>query len=139
LLFKLRTRITQLCDTSSPFSGEVEVDEPSFGGRRVRGKKGHGAGGKTIVFGILKRHGKGYTGIIPNAAKNALQAANRVRVASDNIIHSDGWRSYDGLVDRGYKKHFRVNHGQYEFARRTFHLHLKECEFRFNHREENYL
>jgi len=27
LLFKLRTRIAQLCDASSPFSGEVEVDE----------------------------------------------------------------------------------------------------------------
>jgi len=38
LLFKLRIRIAQLCDASSPFSGEVEVDEPSFGGRRVRGK-----------------------------------------------------------------------------------------------------
>jgi len=37
LLFKLRTRIAQFCDTSSPFSGEVEADESSFGGRRVRG------------------------------------------------------------------------------------------------------
>jgi len=26
LLFKLRTRIAQLCDAPSPFSGEVEVD-----------------------------------------------------------------------------------------------------------------
>jgi len=26
LLFKLRARIAQLCDKSSPFSGEVEVD-----------------------------------------------------------------------------------------------------------------
>jgi len=56
--FKLRTRIAQLCDASSPFSGEVEVDEPSFGARRVRGKKGRGGGGKTIVFGILERQGK---------------------------------------------------------------------------------
>jgi len=45
LLFKLRTRIARLCDASSPFSGEVEVDESSFGGRRVRGKKGRGARG----------------------------------------------------------------------------------------------
>jgi len=59
-------------DASSPFSGEVEVDESSFGGRRVHGKKGRGAEGRTIVFGILKRHGKGYTGIIPNAAKKLL-------------------------------------------------------------------
>jgi len=92
------------------------VDESYFGGRRVRGKKGRGAGGKTIVFGILERHGKGYTEIVPNAAKKPLQTAIRGRVAIDSIIHSDGWRGYDGLVDRGYKKHFRVNHGQHGFA-----------------------
>jgi len=90
---------------------------PSFGGRRVRGKKGRGAGDKTIVFGILKRRGKGYTEIVPNAAKKPLQATIRGRVAIKSIIHSDGWRGYDGLVDRGYKKHFHVSHGQHEFAR----------------------
>jgi len=77
LLFKLRTRIAQLCDASSPFSGKVEVDDSCFGGYRVRGKKGRGAGGKTIVFGILECHGKGYTEIVPNAAKKPLQAAIR--------------------------------------------------------------
>jgi len=68
-----------------------------------------GAGGKTIVFGILERHGKGYTEIVPNAAKKPLQAAIRGQVALNRIIHPDGWRDYDGLVDRGYKKLFRVN------------------------------
>jgi len=59
--FKLRTKSAQLCDASSPFSGEAEVDESSFGTRRVRGKRGRGAGGKTIVFEILERQGKAYT------------------------------------------------------------------------------
>jgi len=59
--FELRPRIAQLCNALSPFSGEVEGDESSFGARRWRppcsGKKGHGAGGKTIVFGISEhRH-----------------------------------------------------------------------------------
>jgi len=54
---------------------------PSFGGRRVRGKKGRGAGGKTIVFGILERHGKVHTEIVPNAAKKPLQAAIRGQVS----------------------------------------------------------
>jgi len=48
---------------------------PSFGGRRVLGKKGCGAGGETIVLGILERHGKSCTEIVPNAAKKPLQAA----------------------------------------------------------------
>lgn len=164
LFFKLRTRIAHICDASSPFSGEVEVDESYFGARRVRGKKGRGAGGKTIVFGILERRGKVYTEIVPDASKKQLQAAIRGKVSLDSIIHSDGWRGYNGLVDVGYEKHLRVHHGKNEFARgnchingiesfwsyakrrlakfngvprHTFHLHLKECEFRFNHRKEN--
>jgi len=90
---------------------------PSLGGHRVRGKEGRGARGKTIVFGILECHGKGYTEIVPTAAKKPLQAAIRGQVALDRIIHSGGWRGYDRLVDRGYKRHFHVNHGQHEFTR----------------------
>ena len=36
-------------------SGEIEVDESYLGARRVRGKRGRGAAGKTPVFGLLKR------------------------------------------------------------------------------------
>ncbi len=81
LLLKLRARIAQVCESSSPLSGEVEVDESYFGARRVRGKKGRGAAGKTIVFGILERQGKIYTEIVPDASKKQLQAAIRGKVA----------------------------------------------------------
>ena len=57
IFYKLRVRIARICEDSSPFSGEIEVDESYFGARRVRGKRGCGTGGKTIVFGILKRQG----------------------------------------------------------------------------------
>ena len=46
------------------FDAEIEVDESYFGGRR-KGKRGRGAGGKTPVFGLLKRGGRVYTKIIP--------------------------------------------------------------------------
>jgi len=75
--FKLRTRIAQLYDTSPTFSGEVEGDESSFGAHRVREKKGRGAGGKTIVFGILERQEKVYTEIVPDTSKKPLQAVIR--------------------------------------------------------------
>ena len=32
------------------------------------------------------------------------------------VIYSDGWRGYNGLVDVSYSKHFRVNHGENGFA-----------------------
>lgn len=165
IFLKIRRRMAEDCKRQSPFkSGEVEVDESYFGPRRVRGKRGRGASGKTIVFGLLKRDGKVYTEIVPDCKKATLQAIIRGRVALETVIHSDGWRGYDGLVDVGYAKHFRVEHGANEFARgthhingiesfwsyakrrlqkfngvsaRTFNLHLKECEWRFNSKSKN--
>ena len=161
----LRQRMAQVCERAAPWRGTVEVDESYFGPRRVKGKRGRGAGSKTIVFGIFKRNGKVYTEIVPDASKPTLQAILRGRVARHSIIHSDGWRGYAGLVDVGYRKHHRVLHGANEFARgrgvhingiesfwgtaktrlakrrgirpERFYLHLKECEFRFNHRHDN--
>ena len=160
----IRIRIAELCELESPFKGEVEVDESYFGPKRIKGKRGRGAGSKTPVFGILQRGGKAYTEIVPDCAKATLQAIIRGKVDPNSIIHSDGWRGYDGLVDLGYKKHYRVHHGADEFvngkrhingiesfwafakARLTkfngitnssFYLHLKESEFRFNHRDQD--
>ena len=157
-----RKRIADLCEQQSPFKGEIEVDESYFGGKRIKGKRGRGAFKKTPVFGILKRGGKVYTEIVPDCAKATLQGIIRGRVDPDSVIHSDGWRGYNGLVDLGFKKHYRVNHGSDEFVNRkshingiesfwsyakrrlakfhgindsTFYLHLKECEFRFNYRD----
>ena len=47
-LHAIRRRIAEESEKKSPFKGEVEVDESYFGPRRVRGKRGRGAGGKTI-------------------------------------------------------------------------------------------
>jgi len=164
IYLKLRRRIAQHCEAQSPFAGEVEVDESYFGPKRVRGKRGRGAAGKTIVFGVFKRHGQVYTEIVPDCRKKTLQKAIRGHIGLDTVVHSDGWRGYDGLVDVGYKKHLRVQHGHNEFAndrshingiesfwsyakrrmakfngvpKHTFYLHMKETEFRFNHRRGN--
>ena len=45
-----------------------------------------------------------------------LQAVIRGRVTLDSVIYSDGWRGYNGLVDVGYGKHLRIDHGRNEFA-----------------------
>ena len=60
-LLLIRKRIAESCEQSSPFHGEIEVDESYFGARRIRGKRGRGAYGKTPVFGILQRGGQVYT------------------------------------------------------------------------------
>lgn len=53
-----REGIARYCEAESPVKGEVEVDERYFGARRVRGVRGRGACGKTIVFGLFKRKDK---------------------------------------------------------------------------------
>jgi transposase-like protein len=164
IYLKIRLRMAESCEMATPFKDAVEVDESYLGARRVRGRRGRGAYGKTIVFGLLKRQGKVYTEIVQDCSKATLQGIIRGHVAPDTILHSDGWRGYDGLVDIGFDKHFRVNHGENEFAngerhingiesfwsyakrrlakfngvpKHTFYLHLKETEFRFNHRRDN--
>ena len=118
----IRARIAEHCELESPFSGEIEVDESFFGARRVKGKRGRGAYGKTIVFGLIKRHGRVYTQIVPDCDKATLQAIIRGKVTYDSIIYSDGLKSYDGRVDVGYDKHFRIDHGNNEFVRGHNHI-----------------
>ncbi len=114
---------------------------------------------KQPVFGIFKRNENVYTEIVPDCKKPTLQSIIRGRVSPESVIHTDGWRGYDGLVDVGYDKHFRVNHGKNKFpkghgmhingtencwsftkrrlskfnrVKANFALHLKECEWRYS-------
>lgn len=125
-----------------------------------RRKRGRGAENKVPVFGVLKRDGKVYTQIIKNASKQELMPIVRQLVRKQSTIYTDKWKAYDGLVFDGYK-HKRINHSKsysdrkgshvngienfWSFAKRrlakfngvnreTFLLHLKECEFRYNHK-----
>jgi transposase len=52
-------------------SGEIEMDENMFGGRRP-GKRGWGASGKNIVFGIYQRNGKVLTFPISSRARETM-------------------------------------------------------------------
>ena len=165
LYSEMRRRISEYSHEHSPITGEFEADESYFGPKRIKGKRGRGAGSKTIVFGLFKRNGKVYTEIVPNAKSATLQAIIRGHADIESVIHTDGWRGYDGLVDLGYEKHFRVNHGDNEFSagngnhingiesfwgyakhrltkfkgipKELFEIYLKETEFRFNHRGQN--
>jgi hypothetical protein len=58
-----------------------------------------------------------YTEFVPNTSRKTLQDIIRGRVDMKTITHLDDWRGYNGLVDLGYKKHFRVHYSKNEFAR----------------------
>lgn len=68
---RLRVLIAEHADKHSWFDGETELDESYFGGRR-KGQRGRGAAGKEPVFGLLRRGGKVYTRVIPDAKSRTL-------------------------------------------------------------------
>ncbi|ECE6726406.1 IS1595 family transposase, partial [Salmonella enterica subsp. enterica] len=139
------------------FDGEIELDESYFGGTR-KGKRGRGAAGKVIVFGLLKRNGKVYTVIIPDTKSSTLMPVISEKITPDSIVYTDHWHSYNALDIAGFR-HYRINHSSHfanghnhingienfwNQAKRTlrkyngipkdsFHLFIKECEFRFNY------
>lgn len=166
-LFALfRERIMEICESEKVCSeGVFEVDESYFGARRVRGIRGRGAKGKTIVFGIFKRNGKVYVTVVENCKRETLFPVIKEVVMPDSIIHTDGFAVYGNLKNEGFADHFTVNHGDNEFSKfgkihtngienfwglckgrlakfrginkQNFLVHIKECEFRFNHKHEN--
>ena len=145
--------------------GEYELDESYFGARRVRGKRGRGAAGKTPVFGLLNRGEKVFVTVVPDCSRESLMPIIKGLILERSTIYTDSWKAYDGLVLNGYE-HYRGLHSENEFARGKSHvngienfwsfakrrlskfngcnsdafvLHLKECEWRYNHRHEDLL
>ena len=138
------------------FEGSVELDENYFGGRR-KGRRGRGAAGKVVVFGILRRNGRVYTVIVDNAKSETLLPVIKKKIMPDSIVYTDSLNNYDRLDTSGFI-YYCINHSK-EFAdrqnhingienswnqvkrvlrkyngidRKSFPLFLKECEFRFN-------
>lgn len=153
---KLRKLIASK-QASYDLSGEIEADESYFGGVR-KGKGGRGARGKVPVFRLLKRGGKIYTAIIPDAKASTLIPIIRARVRPDSIVYTDSFQVYD-VLDVSEFRHRRVNHSKtfvtrcghhingienfWNQAKRhlrrfngipkdSFYWFLKECEWRFN-------
>ena len=115
ILKQVRIRVAEFCEQESIFeTGEVEMDESYFGARRIRGKRGRGSYGKTIVFGLKQRQGKVYTQVIKNCSQKAILPLIDQRISKSAIVYTDGFKTYDGLVSMGYKKHYMVHHGKNE-------------------------
>ena len=153
---RLREIIYHAIADATPFTGEIEVDESYFGGRR-KGKRGRGAAGKVPVFGLLKRGGKVYAVVVTNAKATTLQPILKQRIVPDSIVYSDSLTSYNALDVAGFR-HLRINHSKLFAAgknhingienfwnqakrhwrkfngvpQKHFPLFLKECQWRFN-------
>ena len=109
---KLREVIADRLAEEAPalMSGEIEVDESYFGGKR-KGKRGRGAGGKVPVFGLLKRQGYVHAVIIPNASSKTLFPIIQDKIKPDSIVYTDSFMAYD-VLDVSEFHHYRINHSE---------------------------
>lgn len=142
--------------------GEIELDEAYFGGKR-KGKRGRGAAGKSVVFGLLERDGRVYTQVVESVSADELMRHIRAKTRKGSVYYTDAFRGYQSL--KRYGKHHTVNHSKSLVDKRTknhingiegfwsyakhilynyrgvskyhFPMYLKEIEYRYNHRNEN--
>lgn len=141
-------------------SGEIEMDETMFGGKRT-GKRGWGAAGKQMVFGILQRDGIVLTFPITSRGKQELIPLMTTHTKPGSLYYTDDWHAYTFLPIRGNhviikkelgrprgRDHINGIEGFWSYAKHWlyhyrgvpedyFHFYLKEIEWRFNHRNEN--
>jgi len=150
--------VARLEGMASTLSWEIELGEAYFGGRR-NGRRGRGAAGKSVVFGLLERDGRVYTKVVEHVSADTLMTHMETTPRKGSVYHTDAFRGYQSL--RRYGKHHTVNHSKSLVDRRTenhingmegfwsftnnyrgvskyhFSMYLKEIEYRFNHRKEN--
>ena len=89
VLKKVRKCIASFCEKESPFKkGEIEIDESYFGAKRIRGRRGKGSYGKTIVFGLKQRKGKVYTQVIKNCSQKAIIPLINQRIGKSAIVYT---------------------------------------------------
>ena len=97
----------------SPLSGIVEVDETLIGGEEHVGKRGRGAGRKSVVvIAIEVNEPKGFGRVrmrrITDASGECLIPFICDSVAPGSMIRTDSWRGYNDLRKFDYT-HKKVN------------------------------
>lgn len=140
-------------------AGKLELDETMFGGY-MPGKRGWGAEGKHVVFGIYKRNGEVVVFPVSNRRKETLEPLIKEHTETGSVYYTDEYEGYVGLGTRGKHIHVIKEKGKplvhningiegfwsyaktwlYHYRgvpRKYFHLYLKEIEFRFNNRNKD--
>ncbi len=119
---------------------------------------------KPIVFGIYRHSERLHTEILPDVSRAMIHAIVRGRSVLETLGTAERLRHFSNVVDLGHYRLYRLEHNsigennngtaaedidafwgltKHRLAkfkglnRSTVYLHLKECEFRYNHRNED--
>lgn len=94
-------------------AGVLECDETTFGGAR-HGRRGWGAAGKVIVFGIVQRNGQ--VKAMPIAAHSQAEVMRHIQAHTREgaLFYTDQWQAYATLRMRGEHVVIRKEKGKPE-------------------------
>lgn len=121
-----RIRLAMQTGTFEKLSGTIEADETYIGGlarnmhkdKREEKIQGRGGSGKTIVMGLLERHGEVRAKVINDTKRETLHAEVKENVETGSNLYTDGLRSYQGMEDEFF--HEFVDHAE-EYVRGNVH------------------
>lgn len=119
---------------------------------------------RPVIFGIYKLEHKVFTEILPDVSRSMIQAIARGRSVLEAVSSAERIRRFSGVVDLGQYRLYHLGNGHHDVEagkamlddvdgfwgltkhrlakfkglnRNTAYLHLKECEFRYNYRNED--
>ena len=97
----------------TPLSGTVEVDETYVGGKEKGGKRGRGAGRKSIVLIAVEVHDPMGFGRVRMQRVSDVSGASLIPFVCENVLQgstviTDCWKGYNLLEQHGYT-HERIN------------------------------
>lgn len=151
-LNEIRERIVEFCEQYSPIP-ESEKDNTEARSQTLSERV-------SSNLGLLKRRGKVYATLVANYTSEKVRMLLNLATKSDNRdlkVHSVDVNEEDGVIAIGYDdlplyidkpsyvenldtfwSFTRERLGKFQgLAKHKFYLHLKECEFRFNFRNDN--
>lgn len=158
-LNEIRARIVEFCEQYAPFAEEL-AEERALGIEEevVTEKPLSNLGAKISTnLGILRRRGKVYAETLANCTTAKLRNLLQTKGRQDLTVHAVDVNEKDGLIAVGYDnlpayadkpsyvdnldnfwQFAKERLGKFQgVAKHKFYLHLKECEFRFNFRNDN--
>lgn len=118
--WRMLNQIRTLMVSTTPLTGVVEVDETfmhpnPFKRSSARMKYGIDARRKgDVVLGIAERGGGVRVFSVPSTGARSLLPIITDTVEDGSTVHTDGYRGYATLKDKGYT-HKTTDHGKYQF------------------------
>lgn len=123
-LHKIRTAMVN--PNRTKLSGVVEIDETLIGGVST-GKRGRGAGNKTLVIIAVEldgnKVGRCRMGIIADASSDSIHPFINENVEKASVLITDGWNGYNGIEKEGYTREIHVQKHEDDEEKLLPHIH----------------